>query len=153
MVRNLFVMAIVIACLVGCHRPASGPTPVTATPVPGAKASPAPVASPGKVRPVETELHDLGDWLLLFAMQNGRPPMSLAEFTPTLTKVDPGLLAPLQSGKYVVRWGANPRGNDDPILAYEKDVPTKGGWVLWDVAVVKRESAKDFQTALSQRKK
>ena len=57
----------------------------------------------------------------------------------------------LQSQKYVVLWNANIKGHggssSDIVLAYEKDVPTKGGLVCMQSGEVKQMSADEFAKA------
>jgi hypothetical protein len=55
----------------------------------------------------------------------------------------------VQKGEIVVVWGANPReGASDRILAYEKQTPQSGGFVLMqDGMTVKELTSVEFQAA------
>jgi len=54
----------------------------------------------------------------------------------------------LQQGRYVFLWNVkllgHPHGTDQLVLAYEKDAPTKGGYVLFLDAHVAHNSAQQF---------
>src|SRR5262249_24970573 len=54
----------------------------------------------------------------------------------------------LQQGRYVFLWNVkllgHPHGTDQLVLAYEKDAPTKGGYVLFLDAHVAHMSAPQF---------
>lgn len=62
----------------------------------------------------------------------------------------PFTVAAVHKNEVVVLWGAmlGPGGKaGQTILAYAKDVPTAGGWVLFQDGTVKEITAADFQAA------
>ena len=50
------------------------------------------------------------------------------------------------NGEIVVMWGAPLGGKETSILAYEKDTPAVGGWVLLQNGAVKQLSAAEFRS-------
>ena len=64
---------------------------------------------------------------------------------------DARLTQHLKAGDYVFFWGVPPtamkQGPSRTILAHERDVPTKGGVVLFGDGSVRQISAEDFKTA------
>ncbi len=64
----------------------------------------------------------------------------------------------VKSGAVVVLWGAPQKGEgeavkDEAVLAYEKAVPTEGGYVLLSAGTVKKMSAAEFASAPKAGKK
>jgi hypothetical protein len=66
---------------------------------------------------------------------------------------DARLTQALDSGQYVFLWNASMRdliqgaGPGSTVLAYEKDVPVKGGQVLMGDATIRRMTAQEFAQA------
>jgi hypothetical protein len=59
----------------------------------------------------------------------------------------------VKSGNVVVLWGAPLKGEEDvgkdeAVIAYEKNVPTEGGYVLLSAGTIKKMTAAEFQSAL-----
>ncbi len=97
--------------------------------------------------PERRELDDLGQAYKLYLEANKRPPSRPAHLKP-YTAGFASLTAALQENKYTVIWGANPDRAADPantVLAYEKDAPANGGWVLMANGTVKHLDAPAFQ--------
>lgn len=53
----------------------------------------------------------------------------------------------IRDGVYVVLWNAAPNAASSTVVAYEKDVPDKGGMVAKLGGQVERMTAQEFQTA------
>jgi hypothetical protein len=58
----------------------------------------------------------------------------------------------VKSGDVVVLWGTTLQGEgdvgkDEIVVAYEKDVPTSGGFVLLSAGTVKKMTADEFKAA------
>jgi hypothetical protein len=78
-----------------------------------------------------------GDWL------GGVAPKKLED----LKGLDARTVQLVQDGVYVVLWGASPNAPGTAIVAYEKNVPTKGGMVVNLTASVSRMSPQEFKAA------
>ena len=83
---------------------------------------------------------------------NGRGPANLAALHGCQSLFPRGYQA-VQSGEVVVLWGAGVKGEGETtgsggdVVAYEKDVPTQGGYVLLSSGEVTKMSASEFQSA------
>jgi hypothetical protein len=79
-----------------------------------------------------------------------KPPAS-AQDLAAYVENNAKLLGALREGQYVVYWGVNvfrlTAGTSSTVLAYEKDVPTKGGQVAMADGRVKTMSADEFAKA------
>jgi hypothetical protein len=60
----------------------------------------------------------------------------------------------VKNGEVIVLWGVPPKGEGEiekganqEIVAYEKDVPTSGGYVLFSGGAIKKMTASDFAAA------
>jgi hypothetical protein len=109
----------------------------------GAGPKPAPAGEPKA-----EALREVGDLL----RAGNRPPSKaadLAKYEPTYPR---GYQA-LKSGEVVAIWGAAMKGEGDAaggggeVIAYEKDAPIAGGYVLLTSGEVKQMSAAEFQAA------
>jgi hypothetical protein len=58
----------------------------------------------------------------------------------------------IRSGDIVYYWGAGYVDGGDKVVAYEKKVPTEGGFVLLQDGKVKEMSASEFQSAPKAKK-
>jgi hypothetical protein len=94
---------------------------------------------------------DLKDLALQYQTQadTGNPPKKLedlADYQRTNSKV----YQAIKEGHYIVLWGSDPAraqaGTTNTVLAYEKDVPTKGGVVVFLDGNVRPVTAQEFQT-------
>ena len=96
--------------------------------------------------PAFQELSDL-----LHAAGAEHPPASLADLNRYKGKFLRGYEA-VKSGEIVVLWGTPVKGEgevgkDEQVIAYEKDVPTNGGYVLMSAGTIKKMSASEFNAA------
>jgi hypothetical protein len=98
------------------------------------------------------ELEEIRDMYKLYAEDKHRPPTQLAQ----LKQYEPGFskgFEALQSGEVVVVWGADlSETAGKGVLAYGKDVPTKGGPVLLRDGTIKIMTAQEFQAAAPKSK-
>ncbi|HEY7153725.1 MAG TPA: hypothetical protein VH575_07180 [Gemmataceae bacterium] len=97
------------------------------------------------------ELREVNDLLHAAAGTTGRPPAKLADLDRHQSLFSRGYEA-VKSGNVVVLWGAPLKGEEDAgkeeaVVAYEKAVPTEGGYVLLSAGTVKKMSAAEFQAA------
>jgi len=102
-------------------------------------------------------LQDVNNLLHSAAGATGRPPAKLADLE-RYHKMYPRAYDAIKSGEVVVQWGGSPKGEgevgkDESVLAYEKNVPTEGGYVLLSAGTVKKMSATEFAAAPKAGKK
>jgi hypothetical protein len=107
-----------------------------------------PTAKPGYTPPVEDKLREVWAMYKAHVDARKRPPARLADLDP----YEPANLngyADLRDGGLVILWGgAVPSaGAGARVLAYEKDAPQQGGYVLFQDGTVKHLSAAEFQAA------
>ena len=103
---------------------------------------------------VESRLGEVAELYRSYAATTKKAPKSLADLR-TIENVAPSGLTPLVTGEVIVFWGAEltslgeePTGPEsDKVLAYEKDVPQKGGQVLMLDRRIKTMSAEEFAAA------
>jgi hypothetical protein len=98
-----------------------------------------------------TLLQEVNDLLRAAGATTGRPPGKLAELNPHQSTY-PRAYAAIKSGAVVVLWGTPFKGEgevgkNEVVVAYEKDAPTGGGYVLLSAGTVKKMSASEFQSA------
>ena len=86
-------------------------------------------------------------------MNYGRSPSLILTIRPPNFRTLPSSIEPAASpiaavadGEVTVYWGAA-LGQGQSIVAYEKNAPTAGGWVLLQDRTVKQLSAEEFQSA------
>lgn len=96
------------------------------------------VDNPGKLA-----LEDFGQMLKSIAGDGKKPPSKLAEFDPFEPMAPVGGPA-LRGGEIVYLWGSAYSAAGEKVLAYEKKVPTEGGFVLLENGQVKSVSASEF---------
>jgi hypothetical protein len=89
--------------------------------------------------------------LLHAATVPARPATKLADLDKYRGKFSLGYDA-VKSGAVVVLWGTPVQDEGDAakgenVMAYEKDVPANGGYVLMSAGTVKKMSAAEFQSA------
>jgi hypothetical protein len=97
-------------------------------------------ASPTLLQEVNDMLHQAG--------ASGRPPAKAADLGRFQAMYPRGYEA-VKSGDVVVVWGTPIKGEgevgkDEQLLAYEKNAPTEGGFVLLSAGTVKKVSASEF---------
>jgi len=103
---------------------------------------------------IESRLGEGAELYRFYTVQNKKPPKSVAE-ARTMENAVPSGLTPIVTGEVVVFWGAElnelgeePAGPEsDKVLAYEKDVPEKGGRVLMLDRRIKTMTAEEFAAA------
>jgi hypothetical protein len=91
-------------------------------------------------------LAELGEMLKSLAEERRKPPGKLAE----LESVEPmiPLAGPaIRSGNIVYIWGAGYAAGGNQVVAYEKKVPSEGGYVLLQDGTVKEMSSAEFSSA------
>jgi hypothetical protein len=96
-----------------------------------------------------TGLDEIGQMWRSFTEEKKRPPKKLADLQPYAPVYGSGVMA-LERDKCVVVWGADFSKTPDAsktILAYEKEAPEKGGYVLMQDGTVKEMTAQEFQAA------
>ena len=105
----------------------------------------------GEATPGFTVLQDVNDLLQSAAGAAGKPPARLADVGRYQAMYQRGYDA-VKSGEVVVLWGTplkgeGEAGKDEVVLAYEKGVPTDGGYVLLSAGTVKKMTAAEFNAA------
>jgi hypothetical protein len=129
----LAVLSLLAACLVlpGCSRKATGPT--------------------------FPEGQALGEIWALYKggkHQAGRIPKGMPDFKPQAA-IHPNGYEAVRSARCLVFWGVDLTKTPDAgntVLAYEKNVPTKGGSVLMADGTVKTMTAAEFQATARPKK-
>jgi hypothetical protein len=97
----------------------------------------------------EIQLREVGRCYQIAADTNLRPPASLDDLG--LKQAAPILHQAIADGRIIVYWKANltnaPAGSSNTILAYDADVPTKGGAVVMLDGSARRMTADEFKDA------
>ena len=101
--------------------------------------------------PTTPALPEVSDLLRAAAGAAGRPPANLSDLDGYKEMFPQGYEA-VQSGNIVVLWGAPMKGEgeagkDETVVAYEKAVPTDGGFVLLSSGTIKKMTAAQFNAA------
>jgi hypothetical protein len=101
--------------------------------------------------PQRATLQDVADLIRATTQPNGRGPTKLADLDRVREMYPRGYEA-VKSGEVVVLWGTGVKGEGEmtkggEVIAYEKDAPTAGGYVLLTSGEVKQMSASEFQSA------
>lgn len=91
------------------------------------------------------KLEEVADMLKNVKDQNMKPPASAADLG-TVDPFMPQAGADLRSGEIVYTWGAGLTGGSG-VIAWEKKVPSEGGWVLLQDGTVKSMTADEFKSA------
>jgi hypothetical protein len=93
-------------------------------------------------------LVEVGEILRNRKLDTTTPPRNQADIA-RYENAGPTAFNKIQKGEIVVRWGANPQdGTADHVLAYEKQTPQSGGFVLMqDGTTVKKMTPQEFQAA------
>jgi len=108
-------------------------------------------AGPTKSDPESTEFQELSEMFHAAAGKAGHAPTKLTDLG-TVQNLFPKAYESVKSGNVIVLWGTAPKGegdvgNNEVVLAYEKNVPTEGGYVLMSAGTVKKMSAAEFTSA------
>ncbi len=101
-----------------------------------------------------SKLNDVAELYRVYSITNKKPPKTKAEAAKMENAVPSGL-TPINTGDIIVLWGGEltdlneePTGpKSDKILAYEKDVPAKGGKVLLLDRNIKTMTPEEFAAA------
>ncbi len=96
--------------------------------------------------PTQPALAEVAELVKQHIQEKNRPPARLQDLEP----YEPGLIIGyegLKRGAVVLFYGASITANANTVLAYEKDVPTQGGYVLMQNGTVKRMTAEEFKKA------
>ncbi len=104
-----------------------------------------------------TVLQEVNDLLHASAGTSNRVPANVAALHRH-ENLYPRAAAALKSGDVVVLWGAQLKGEGqvgqgEAVVAYEKKVPTEGGYVLLSAGTVKKMTAAEFNAAPKAGKK
>jgi hypothetical protein len=89
---------------------------------------------------------------LLRSASSSKPPTKVADLSRFEQRF-PDAYQAIKSGAVVVVWGGAMQGEGaaasggGPVIAYEKDTPTAGGYVLLTSGEVKKMSAAEFNAA------
>jgi hypothetical protein len=108
--------------------------------------------SQGTMSPAGSVLTDVSDLLRSAAGPDGRGPAKVADLSRFESQFPRGYQA-VKSGDVVVVWGAKMPGEGEAataaavVIAYEKKVPSEGGYVLLQNGTVKEMSAGEFNAA------
>lgn len=109
--------------------------------------------------PEQQVLAEVADMLRATTQPNGRGPTKLADLNAVKSLYTRGYDA-VKSGQVVVLWGTNSmKGEGDiakgggEVVAYQKDVPTSGGFVLLSSGEIKKMTAAEFGAAPKAGKK
>ena len=97
------------------------------------------------------DLLEVGKLLRIAARQTGDPPAQLSDLEPFKAKYLEAYNA-VNSGDFVVVWETpieigGDGGKPEMVLAYGKDVPTNGGYVLMSSGKVTKMSPTEFASA------
>lgn len=109
---------------------------------------------PSKEAIEEGPIRDVGTLYRMFSADSNKPPEGPADLKIYQQAYPNGYRA-VQDGSVVVNWGAkltdlSEAGNQessDEVLAYEKEVPEKGGNVLMKNRTIKKMTADEFKAA------
>jgi hypothetical protein len=109
------------------------------------------------VPPDLTLLQEVNSLLHAAAGAAGRQPTKVDDLNRYKSTYPQGYEA-VKSGNVVVLWstpqkGEGDVGKDETVLAYEKNVPTEGGYVLLSAGTVKKMTAAEFNAAPKPGKK
>jgi hypothetical protein len=112
---------------------------------------------PPEAVPQITMLQEVNDLLHSSGDAAHRPPAKVADLDRYQSMYPRGYAA-VKSGEVVVLWGAALKGEgdvgkDEAVVAYEKGVPTDGGYVLLSAGTVKKMTAAEFASAPKAAKK
>jgi hypothetical protein len=113
--------------LAGCGKTETGPPPVTA----------------------QQALTEVGGMYKEYTKDHKRPPQKLSDFDHPYEAAAIDGYAALRDGTCVMLWGGSLPGASAAatVLAYEKDVPTAGGQVLFQDGTVRGVTADEFKAA------
>jgi len=95
----------------------------------------------------QLDLKEIQEIYQLYVKNHQKAPSQLSDLTKRdYEGIYPGTVDALKKGRYVVVWGVNSK-DSGTLLAYEKDVPTKGGGVVMADGTVKTMTADELKAA------
>jgi hypothetical protein len=105
----------------------------------------------GEMGQAPAELREVNDLLRQVGAASGKAPGKMSDLDKAKDNFVMGHAA-VKSGKVVVIWntrfaGEGDVGKNEIPVAYEKDVPTAGGFVLLSAGSIKKMSADEFKAA------
>jgi hypothetical protein len=106
----------------------------------------------GDTQKVSNDLKRLGTAYVNYCDATGKAPTGPKDLEPYYER-DAKLTQALDSGQYVFLWNVSFRdlikgsGTSATVVAYEKDVPARGGMVLMGDSSVRRMTAQEFAQA------
>lgn len=143
------VLILSLSILSCCNKNPKPEATETSSPAPANTKSPIGnyVPAVGRVE-TATDFREFAGYYMTYTMTE-KTPQSLADM-PLFQRDKPKSYKRFADGEYVVLWGGDlrhaPAGTSMTILAYEKDVPEKGGVVLFLDGHSDNVSAQEFQT-------
>jgi hypothetical protein len=108
--------------------------------------------SGSSIDPTDLQVLDLA--LVQYCVENGKGAAKIEDLKPHLRlATDPeALMARVRSGEIVVPWNVNfeelkqiPPGIQQFVVIYEKDAPTRGGYVVMGIENPKKVTAEEFK--------
>jgi len=94
----------------------------------------------------KSELSEIYLLYTLYTKTNQKPPQRVGDLTQKEQQATaPAATRVLQSEEYIVVWGADLSAKDGAVLAYQKAVPTEGGWILLRDGTTKQVTADEFK--------
>jgi hypothetical protein len=99
------------------------------------------------------DLQEVRQLLVAAERKTGHPPTRLSDLDPFQAKYAEAYNS-VKSGDHVVLWGTPIKKGGEPemVVAYGKDVPTDGGYVLTSAGRVTKMSAAEFASAPKTKK-
>jgi len=97
-------------------------------------------------------MYDLNNLLHAVAAADGRPASQVSDLAKKQSLFPQGYNA-VKDGAIIVLWGTAPKGEGaiakggEQLVAYEKDAPTVGGYVLYSGGTIKKLTAAEFAAA------
>lgn len=97
--------------------------------------------------PEQIRLKEINEMYWHFVRSQKKPPARLGDLAKRQYEGNySGAVQALREGKYLVVWGVNSK-DAGTVLAYEKDVPARGGPVLMADGTVKEMTAEEFRAS------
>lgn len=100
----------------------------------------------GPANPGATLLGEIREMVGDYVKSHGKAPGKLQDLAQ-LEQIYPSGFQALKSGECVVVYNTKPDKASNAVLAYEKDVPKKGGSVLMSNGTVKEMTPQEFEAA------
>jgi hypothetical protein len=95
----------------------------------------------------QIQLKEINEMYWHFVRSHSKPPAKLADLATRRYEGNfSGAVDSLKKGKYLVVWGVKDK-DAGTVLAYEKDVPARGGPVLMADGTIREMTAEEFRAA------